>query len=163
MPVKYVYTNPRKQAWMTLHQTSSSLARCEEKQFASLGLSPQQYAILTAVKLSPAPPTLTQIAEWVDRHLNSITYIVDRMEKSGLVTRVKNPEDRRAYSLVITDKGEQYYQNCARGSSILIQKFLDCLSDEEMQTLKDMLEKIRINIIEKYYDKKTINEVKVRN
>jgi MarR family transcriptional regulator, 2-MHQ and catechol-resistance regulon repressor len=108
VPVKYIFKDTKRQTWEMLHQTSSSLARCEEKHFAFLGLSPQQYAILTAVNLSPTYPTLTQIADWVDRHTNSITYIVDRMERDRLIKRVRNPEDRRAYSLVITAKGEKY-------------------------------------------------------
>jgi DNA-binding MarR family transcriptional regulator len=161
MPVKFVYKNPRKQAWMTLHQTSSSLARCEEKQFASLGLSPQQYAILMVVKFSPASPTLIQIADRIDRHVNGVTRVVERMEKSGLVTLVMNPEYRHAYSLVITAKGEKYYQNCARVSSTLVQKLLDGISDEDLNTLQEFLEKIRTNAIEMCYEKKIITEIKV--
>ena len=161
MPVKFLFKNPKMSTWMMLHQTTNSIVKCEEKQFAPLGLTTQQHAILMAIKLSSTPPSLTQIADWVDRHVNSITLIVDRMEKSGLVKRVRNTHDRRSFSLVMTPKGEKYLQTGTGTGSTLVQELLSCLSNEELQTLQAFLEKIRTKAIEQCYEKKTITEVKV--
>jgi DNA-binding MarR family transcriptional regulator len=161
MPVKFVFQDPRMQTWMMLHQTASSMAKCEEKRFSPLGLTTQQHAILMAIKLSSTPPSLIQIADWVDRHANSITLIVDRMEKSGLVKRTRNIQDRRSYNLIMTAKGEKYLQSGLAAGLSLIQEILSCLSDAESQKLFDLLDKIRTKAIEQGYEKKTITEIKV--
>jgi DNA-binding MarR family transcriptional regulator len=161
VPVKFLFKSPKLSAWMMLHQTASSLAKCEEKQFGPLGLTTQQHAVLMAIKYSATPPSLTQIADWVDRHVNSITLIVDRMEKGGLVKRVRNKEDRRSFSLIMTPRGEKHLQTGVKTGSALIQEVLDCLSSEELQKLQDSLEKIRTRAIDLCYEKKTVNEVNV--
>jgi DNA-binding MarR family transcriptional regulator len=166
MPIKYIFTDPKMQIWMTFRQTSDSLAICEERQFAPfapLDFTPHQHTILMAIKYSHTPLNKTQIADRVDRHPNSITPILDRMEKSGLVKRVRDNRDRRSFYLKMTTKGEKYFQKSERVVSKMIQELLDCLSDKELQTLQDLLEKIRIKVIDKYYDKKNITEVKVRS
>ena len=159
MPVKFIFQNPKMSAWMMLHQTMNSLSRCEEKNFIRLGLTTQQHAILMAIKYSGTPPSLTQIADWVDRHANSITLIVDRMEKSGLVKRVRNKEDRRSFGIVMTPKGEKYLESGVRAGIPLIQEILDCISQEELQTLQGFLEKIRNKAIEQCYENKIITEI----
>ena len=161
MPVKFVFQDPRMQTWMMLHQTANSIAKCEEKNFSPLGVTTQQHAILMAIKLSATPPSLIQIADWVDRHANSITLIVDRMEKSGLVKRTRNTRDRRSYNLIMTPKGEKYLQTGVEAGFPLIQEILSCLSDEELPRLFDLLDKIRTRAIEQGYEKKTITEVNV--
>jgi DNA-binding MarR family transcriptional regulator len=165
VPVKYIFENSKMQTWAMLRQTSESIDICEEKQFipfAPLGLTPQQYIILMIIKISRTPLSLTQMADMVDRHANNITIIIDRMEKNGLVKRVRINGDRRSYRLALTPKGEKYYQTGIRENSHLIKEIFDCLSNEELQTLQDLLEKIRVRVNERYGEKKTITEIKVK-
>jgi len=159
VPVKFAFQNPKMRAWMLLHQTTSSIGKCEDKTFGPLGLTTQQHAVLMAVKFSPTPPTLTQIADWVDRHINSITLIVDRMEKGGLVKRARNAHDRRSYCLEMTAKGQKHLQTGIETDMPLIQEILCCLSNEELQAMSDFLEKIRTKAIEQCYENKKITEI----
>jgi DNA-binding MarR family transcriptional regulator len=161
VPVKFIFQNPKMRAWMLLHQTNSSMIKCEDKQFGPLGITTQQHAVLMAVKFSPTPPTLTQIADWVDRHINSITLIVDRMEKSGLVKRVRNTHDRRSFRLMMTAKGEKHLQTGIETGTPLIQEMLNCLTNEELQAMSEFLEKIRTKAIEQCYENKIIREIDV--
>jgi MarR family transcriptional regulator, 2-MHQ and catechol-resistance regulon repressor len=159
VPVKFRFNNQRLVAWILLHQTLNSVIKCEDKVYAKTGLTTQQHAILMAIKNASAPATPTQIADWVDRNLNSITLIVDRMEKNGFVKRVRDIQDRRSIRLSITEKGELYLKNSAQGGWDLIQEVLDVLSDEEIETLKGLLEKVRYKAIDKCYRDKTIKEI----
>ena len=161
MPVKFIFNNPKLQTWMLLHQASNTMEKCEESKFSPLGLTTQQHAILMAVKYSPPPSSLTQIADWVDRHANSITLIADRMVKNGLVKRVRNAQDRRSYSLEMTSKGEKYLQTGTETGSTLVQEIMGCLTNQELQRLSEFLEKIRAKAIEQCYEKKTITEIKI--
>ena len=161
MPVKFIFKNPKMNTWMILHQTSNTLEKCEESKFSPLGLTSQQHAVLMAIKFSPSPTSLTQIADWVDRHANSITLIADRMVKNGLVKRVRNAQDRRSYCLEMTPKGEKYLQTGTETGATLVQEILSCLTNNELQTLSEFLEKIRTKAIEYCYEKKTVTEIKI--
>jgi DNA-binding MarR family transcriptional regulator len=161
LPVKFIFDDPKMQSWTLLRQTYDSISKCEDKKLAKEGLTAQQHAILRTIKLSAEAPSITQVADWVDKHVNSISLIVDRMTESGRVKRVNAPRDRRSYNLVMTAKGEKAFQSGEVASAPLIQELLNCLSDEELQKLSNILEKIRAKTIELYFDKKTIYEVKV--
>lgn len=161
MPVKFNFNNQQLMVWILLHQTLNSVIKCEEKVYAKLGLTSQQHAILMAIKNADAPATPTQIADWVDRNLNSITLIVDRMEKGGFVKRVRDIQDRRSIRLSITEKGDQYLKSSAQSGWDLIQDVLKVLSEEEIENLKGLLEKVRYQAIEKCYRNKTVKEVTI--
>ena len=111
MPVKFAFKIPQLAAWMLLHQTYNSISRCEDSVFGEIHMTAQQHGILMAVKHLSYPATPTQIADWVDRNLNTTTMIIERMEKKGLVKRVRDIQDRRSYRVAMTEKGEEYCNN----------------------------------------------------
>src|SRR4030042_1570385 len=84
-----------KAAWLTCHRTCNLIARCEEAVFARVGISPQQFGVLHAISECAEPVTISKIAKYTDRDHNTISMIVDRMEKSGMVTRLRDLNDRR--------------------------------------------------------------------
>lgn len=89
MPYKFVFNNQLLGVWMLMHQTYHSISRCEDKELSKLDISARQHAILMAIKYTDGPATPTQIAKWVDRNANSITLILDRMEKRPGRTRTE--------------------------------------------------------------------------
>ena len=90
MPVKFVLSDPTLKAWILLRQTYIAVSKCEEAAFAKVGITLQQYKVLMAIKYINDPVMPTDVARWLDRNSNSITLIIDRMEKDGLVERVRN-------------------------------------------------------------------------
>ena len=143
MPVRIVETDPVDDAWLILHQTSDSITKCEEDVFARIGIPPQQYLILMAIKRMNGPVTPTRLANWVDRNLNSIILIIDRMEKDGLIERVRDLKDRRTLRLIITEKGRQKYKKGIKPARQLSEKILSVLSPEELISFAANLRKVR--------------------
>lgn len=163
MPVKFVFSNLQIGVWMLMHQTSNSIMKCDEKLFDTKELTTQQHAVLMAIKYANGPATPTQIADFVDRNVNSITLIVDRMEKGGLVQRVRDIQDRRSLRIAITEKGEeQLKKSTARGLQ-MIQNIMKGLSEEELTTLAALLDKVRNQAIQQCYNDKEIKEVVINN
>jgi DNA-binding MarR family transcriptional regulator len=161
MPVKFVFDIPQMTAWMLLHQTYNSITKCEEKTFAEVDLTPQQHAVLSAIKYSPGPATPTQIADWLDRNLNSMTLIIDRMEKGGLIKRVRDIKDRRSFRLAMTGKGEKLLKAGTLHAAPLVKQLLRNLSDKELQTLVELLEKVRTESTRLWPKPKALKEVVV--
>lgn len=67
---------------------------------------------------------------------------VDKLEKAGYVVRKKNPEDRRAYNIFLTDKANEIkpilFRLLGSWTDILIQD----LSEQERELLYIVLEKM---------------------
>jgi DNA-binding MarR family transcriptional regulator len=161
MPVKFVFNNQLLGAWMLFHQTYNSISRCEDKEFGKLGISAQQHAILMAITRADGPVTPGQIARWVDRNANSITLILDRMEKSGLVIRTKHVTDRRSLNIEMTEKGAEVLRQGVEVGWKIIQGILGGLSAEEIEALSDSLEKLRRRAILRCYPETTVEEINI--
>jgi DNA-binding MarR family transcriptional regulator len=161
MPVKFVFDIPQMTAWMLLHQTYNSIAKCEDQAFAEVDLTPQQYAVLWSIKHADGPATPTQIADWLDRNLNSMTLIIDRMEKGGLIKRVRDIKDRRSFRVAMTKKGEQHLKAGGIRGASLTEQLLRNLSDKELQTLVELLEKVRTESTRLWPKPKALKKVAV--
>ncbi len=71
---------------------------------------------------------------------SNMTGIVDRLEKRGLVQREPSPTDRRVKNVVLTAEGERVI-DVIRGKMHTTRAGLDRLSDQERDTLHDLLER----------------------
>ena len=163
MPVKFVFNDLQLAAWMLMHQASNSVVKCEEKLFDTKELTTQQHSVLMAIKNAETPATPTQIADWIDRNVNSVTLIVDRMEKSGLVKRVRDIQDRRSFRVAMTKKGELHLEEGTVRGWQLIQGVLEGFSEEELKTLVALLEKLRRQALNKCCGKKKLKEIIISN
>jgi DNA-binding MarR family transcriptional regulator len=148
MPIKFKFEDSHKGAWILLRQTYNLILKCEDKVFSEYGLTTEQHAVLMVVKHISGPVRITDIARWLDRSVNSVSMIVDRMVKAGLVKRVRDRKDRRTVFVTITSKAEKAYVPASVAGWELIQEILSPLSDEDRLTLIRLLETIR----DKTYD-----------
>jgi DNA-binding MarR family transcriptional regulator len=83
---------------------------------ARLGLEPQQYELLLAVKGLPdnKSPTIKQIAEQLQIRHHSAVELTSRLVKRGLIQRRKSAADRRSVLLSVTRTGEKAVEQVAR-------------------------------------------------
>src|SRR5207245_9809935 len=78
-----------------------------EKAARSVGLEPQQYVGLLALRGLPPEqePTIRSLAERLQIQHHSAVELVDRMEKRGLFRRERARRDRRQVYLYVTRRG----------------------------------------------------------
>ena len=72
--------------------------------------------------------------------------VIDRMEKAGLVVRKPVPDDRRYNVIELTPHGLEMYHKVSGIYKKKIGDIMHVLDDEELKALKDILEKLRINL-----------------
>ncbi len=135
-------------SWLLIHQSHNLLNKSENAIFAKLGLTNRKHSVLLAIKNLPDPVTVTDVAQWLDRNPNGISMIIDRMEKDGLVNRVKNMPDRRAVRLTITRKGEELCEEASALTWQLFQNIFSELSEKELFNLSSILEKVRFRVLD---------------
>jgi DNA-binding MarR family transcriptional regulator len=148
MPVKFKFGNIDKGVWLALRQTHNLVSRCEDQAFAEHGITTEQHSVLMVVKHIDGPVRPTDIARWLDRSVNSVSMLIDRMVKAGLVKRVRDKKDRRTIFVTMTDKAEKAYVLASVAGWELIQEILSPLADKDKHTLIKLLETLR----DKTYD-----------
>ncbi len=80
------------------------------------------------------------------RHLNvstpTITGIVDRLVRQGLVERANDPSDRRVVLNGLTDKGVEAMERLAQRSDAEVQRMVGALSVEEQTAIARSLKRL---------------------
>lgn len=142
MPVKLIVDDPARRASYTFHQVHESLVKLEDKMHRNLGITTQQFGVLAAIKSIPPPATPTAIAEWLDRNTNSVTLILDRMEKDDLISRVRDLDDRRSLRLEIREKGSKAFTEGVKCHRELYKELMSCLRPDELPELIRLMDKV---------------------
>ena len=78
----------------------------------------------------------------------NVTAIVDQLEKEGLVERLDDPDDRRAFRIRLTRSGEKGFAEMARTHEQWIVRLLGGLSRREQGELLRLLAKVKMHAVE---------------
>lgn len=87
--------------------------------------------------------SLQSIADGLQISNATATGIVDRMEKSNLLERTPNPDDRRSYLVFLTNKGNEVSPQLRQSMFEANQDFLSKLSKEEELMLRGLLKRLK--------------------
>jgi len=148
MPIKFKFENLDKGAWILLRQTPNLISRCEDRVFSEHDITTERHAVLMAMKHIDGPVRPTDVAQWLDLSVNSVSMIIDRMVKAGLVKRIRDRKDRRTVFLSTTSKADKAYVLASIAGWELIRGILSPLSDKDKRILIKLLETLR----DKAYD-----------
>lgn len=139
---KFDYTNATVRLWLLAKQTGDLLKMCTERLFSEYDISTEQYDALVTVKYLGDRVNIIEIAGWLRRSPNSISMLVDRMVKAGLVRRIRDRSDRRLVYVSITSKGEHILELANPGCWEVIKAILSPLSYEERRAFLSLFDVI---------------------
>jgi len=131
-----------RQLWALLHQTSHAIERAREQEIRQFGISMMQAALLWVVKTIEPPATPARISRWLFRQPNTVCGLLDRMERAGLVKRVRSPQGRGTTVVLLTEKGNELRRKSI-AEMRAIGSIMSSLSDEEIDVLIAALQKLR--------------------
>jgi DNA-binding MarR family transcriptional regulator len=138
--------------WVVFHQTHDLIIKYEDNAFGSEEITREQFLILWMMKFmdvdGKSPVTITDLTSSLIRNVNSISAIVDRMEKRGLIKKIRDLPDRRAIRLTMTEKGIQVYKSALKQDKQIRKKIISIFSDKELRTLVALLKKMKKRITE---------------
>jgi DNA-binding MarR family transcriptional regulator len=125
-----------RRAWYSLNQTF-------RKRIAHLEITPDQYSILRWLQEGD-PRGLTQqtLTELMASDPNTITSIVHRMERAGLISRHAHESDRRARRVRIEEKGRQVFASALALAKELQVQILESLPASRRDTFLRDLERV---------------------
>jgi DNA-binding MarR family transcriptional regulator len=160
MTANYKPTELALRLWRQIYQTYTLLKRCEDEKAEEFGLTTEQYAILVSISYIGEPARITDIARWLERSTNSISMIVDRMVKGGLVTRKRDRIDRRVVYVSMTSKGKAALKPVDVAILEVVLKALSSLSYEDQNTLFNLLGTVKYALMKCLNPGVDIKEVK---
>jgi DNA-binding MarR family transcriptional regulator len=86
--------------------------------------------------------SLSDLSERIRAQNSTVTGIIDRMEREGLVLRSRSTEDRRVVRIKLTDKGARIARDIAVEPMEIFRSALESLTPAEMSDLLRILTKI---------------------
>jgi DNA-binding MarR family transcriptional regulator len=73
--------------------------------------------------------TLAEMREFLQVPQSTLTSIIDRLERRGLVRRSVHPRDRRSYLIELTEQGLALQREHHRVERLIMRKILDALPE----------------------------------
>ncbi len=117
------------------------MSHIAERSIKNSGLGLTDFAALEAL-LHKGPLTITEIQGKVPLALGSMTAVVDRLEKKGLILRTPSREDRRAKVLKLSPKGRAVVEAAFRRHAADLETVMAVLDEREKRQLHDLLKKV---------------------
>jgi DNA-binding MarR family transcriptional regulator len=129
------------QLWRLLEHTRFVIARSREKELAQYGLTLEQSHVLDILHHCGGMSTIREIVNITMRQHHSISTLVNRMVKQGLVKKIRSKSDARQYNVVITETGELLFRKTTRNS---ITDIFAALSESDRKGLGKGLSKLMV-------------------
>lgn len=117
-------------------------------QLESYGLTKGQPRILHLLK-HHSPLTQKDLLARMDIRPATLTRMLQRMEKNGLITRTPSKKDQRVIDITLTERGYEAQKAAERVFHEIEEEIASLLTDEEKATLKQVFEKLYAHIKEK--------------
>ena len=112
---------------------------------SNVNLTPEQYLLIDLL-WDEGPLTQQQIANQMQKDKNSITRLIDGLEKKGYVIRETDTEDRRKNLVMVTEMGQAKKQEITRIAIDAADNILGGIPTEELNTVVEVLNKLNKNM-----------------
>ena len=127
--------------WWLILSMRRAMHKARARELSQYGITGEEAAVLFVVQAVGCRATPAEISRWLLRESHSISGLIQRMEKEGLVKKVKDLDRKNLVRVVMTEKGQQaYYQSTKRDS---VHRIISSISKEERQHLRATLERLR--------------------
>jgi MarR family transcriptional regulator, 2-MHQ and catechol-resistance regulon repressor len=127
--------------WVVLARAYRSLLERARRDIEGRGLGMSEFAVLEALYHKGAMP-LGMVSELILLTSGSTTYIADKLEKRGLLTRRAGQEDRRVVYAEITDAGRALIEGIFPGHAAAMRDVMNGLDPAEMRQAVALLKRL---------------------
>jgi len=131
--------------WIALARCYVTFSRAVACKVAEYDLTAPQFGILEAL-LHLGPLSLGELADKLLVTGGNVTYVMDRLEAQGLVTRKRSGEDRRVVKAHLTSKGRARVEAVFPQHTEFIAELTNALDPEEQKTLRALLKKLGTSV-----------------
>ena len=134
---KPVHSDEDYKLWVLFLRVRDMAFKARQRELTRHNISPRQSAILFAIKDAGRNATPGEIARRSFREPHSVSEILSRMEKDGLVEKNKVQGGGNRVIVTLTKKGQNAFRLSSKRDSI--HRMISALSKEERRQLKGCL------------------------
>lgn len=136
-----------KDSWgYLLHDVSKILKRRFEEEAKAYGVTLPQWRVLAQIAVGK-DSSQKALAASIDVDPMTMSGILDRLDKRGLITRIPDPSDSRAKLAAITPEGEAVVENARHIGLTLLESGVAGLAKSEREQLRSLLARVRDNLM----------------
>jgi len=124
-----------------IYMTHKALFIARYSEIKEFGITPVELALLTVVNGLGGSATPAEIARWIMRKRSTVSGLLNRMERNGLVERSKYENNKKLRKVTLTTKGKRVLEQT--GEMDVLYDITGSLSDDEFRQLWLLLEKLQ--------------------
>ncbi|MEO7564168.1 MAG: MarR family transcriptional regulator [Sphingomicrobium sp.] len=126
-------------------ETAHALRRAFDRRAVSLGVTRAQWKVLFRLDRTPDLRQV-ELADLLDIEPITLCRILDRLEESGLVERVRDPADRRAWRLHVTTAARPLIEQLRALAAELVEEAFAGIDPADIEIVREALTAVRDNI-----------------
>lgn len=135
---------PRAGLGRLLSQVRVEIMEALDRELAPLDITAAQYVILVTLAEGPTD-SASGLCKGVSYDPGAMTRMIDRLERKGLVQRIRCPDDRRKINLELTAEGKAVYPQLIESAVAVLNRYLRGFTRAEIEQLEAYLKKMLAN------------------
>ena len=125
-------------------ETAHALRKAFDRLAVGLGVTRAQWKVLFKLTRKPGLRQV-ELADLLDLEPITLCRIIDRLEEAGLVERTRDPEDRRAWRLHVTEKAQPLIEKLKAVGAELVGEAFAGIDRQEIEITRQVLARVREN------------------
>jgi DNA-binding MarR family transcriptional regulator len=138
--------NENEKTWVRLFRAYTVLERAREMELSRVGITLPQAAVLYFLGTARETLTPTKLARLTYKEPHTISGLLNRMEKQGLIKKTKDLKRKNLVRVSLAKKGEELSKRLL--SERVVINITSCLSKKELDTLNELTDKLFERTIE---------------
>jgi MarR family transcriptional regulator, transcriptional regulator for hemolysin len=130
---------------LQIRSTSRVLSRAFERALGEVDGSLPAWLILVSVK-SGSTSTQRELATAVGIEGATLTHHLDGLERAGLVTRRRDPSNRRVQIVELTEAGERAFERMRTAVLAFDRRLRRDIPESDLDELRSLLNRLRANV-----------------
>lgn len=131
--------------FIVLSRASKVISEEAHKPIEKYKLNPTEFAVLELLHHKGRQP-IQKIGQKILLRSGSMTYVVDKLEKNGLLERVSCEVDKRVTYMSITPRGGELMESIFPDHLKNIESIMSALSAEEQRVAIELIKKLGISV-----------------
>ena len=125
-------------------ETAHALRKSFDRRAVGMGVTRAQWKVLFRLSRRPGLRQI-ELADMLDIEPITLSRIIDRLEEAGLVERVADPADRRAWRLHVTARARPLVEKLSAVADEMIADAFAGIDPKDIETTRAVLGRVREN------------------
>ena len=140
--------------YLLIGRTRDAMHMVRGKECAQHGITPQQASVIHIIHDMGGEAKPTEISRWLHRKRHSTHTIIERMEKAGILKKIRDTNRKNGVKVILTDNGLDIYHRITKRE--LLSSIMANLPQSKRSQLRSSLEVLLAKALEEIQVKEKI-------